>query len=554
MNNMKMLGVGIVVGIAVMMCIAAFGSIGVNAQPAIVNKPSARATSTEYQTALDTTVTGWSSSGNAQWVITTTGAYYGGSCAKSGVISHNQQSKLTVTVTGPGTLKFYWNVSSELNYDFLKFYIDGVEKARISGTTRVWEQKTYSITSGTHTLVWNYTKDGSVTKGSDCGWVDKVEYTGSGGGTTVSIGEAVDNTQLSWTTGGNANWFGQTSTYYNGGDAAQSGVISHNQVSYVQTSITGPGTLTFYWKVSSEANYDFLIFYIDGTEQVKISGEKGWEQKSFTIASGTHTVQWKYSKDGSVNSGSDCGWLDKVEFTSGGGGGGGTGTTRYAVIFGISDYKAISDLSYCDEDANSWYDYLTGKGYSSSNIILLGDKTSSYRKYDGVASETNIKNAINYFVSQADEDDILAIISSGHGDKSSSTSHFICAWDCGAGENGNDGYLYDTELANIVKNARCKVFIFVDNCRSGGIIPEISALSNANKIYMTTTCGPNGYGYDEPSYSHGAWTYWFLVSGLMNKGYTYMEDCFAYANGQYNPGGDDEPMQYDGDSSTKFTL
>ncbi|MGB9635645.1 MAG: hypothetical protein ACPL1Y_00120, partial [Thermoplasmata archaeon] len=370
-------------------------------------------------------------------------------------------------------------------------------------------------------------------------------------------GEAVDNTQLTWTTGGNANWYGQTATYYSGGDAAQSGVITHNEVSYVQTTVTGPGTLKFYWKVSSEKNYDFLIFYIDGTEQTKISGEVGWEQKTYTIASGTHTLQWKYSKDYSVNSGSDAGWLDKVEFTAGGGGGGGGGdggVNRYAVVVGISDYKAISDLSYCDEDANAWYDYLAGKGYTGNNIKVYGDKTNSYHKYDGVATETNVKNALSYFVSVADADDILVFATSGHGDKSSSTSHFLCMWDCGAGEDGNDGYLYDTELANIFKNAQCKIFIFTDHCRSGGIIPEISAMPNAANVYMTTTCGPNGYGYDEPNYQHGAWTYWFLVSGLVNKGYTNMEDCFAYADGQYNPGGNDEPMEYDGNTATKFTL
>jgi hypothetical protein len=31
---------------------------------------------------------------------------------------------------------------------------------------------------------------------------------------TVTLGEAVDNTALTWTTGGDADWFGQTSDYY----------------------------------------------------------------------------------------------------------------------------------------------------------------------------------------------------------------------------------------------------------------------------------------------------------------------------------------------------
>ncbi|MHA1366972.1 MAG: Ig-like domain-containing protein [Candidatus Heimdallarchaeota archaeon] len=70
--------------------------------------------------------------------------------------------------------------------------------------------------------------------------------------------------------------------------------------------------------------------------------------------------------------------------------------TKYAVLAGISNYKAISDLSYCDEDVNDWYNYLVTIGYESNNIIVLGDHTSSYEKYDGTATESNIKYYINW--------------------------------------------------------------------------------------------------------------------------------------------------------------
>jgi len=129
-----------------------------------------------------------------------------------------------------------------------------------------------------------------------------------------SLGEAVDNTALTWSTGGRVDWFGQTSTYFYGSDAAQSGTISHNYDSWIQTTVTGPGTLKFRWKVSSEAGWDYLYFYIDGVLKEAISGNSDWQQKSYSISSGSHTVKWRYAKDGSVNSGSDCGWLDKVEF------------------------------------------------------------------------------------------------------------------------------------------------------------------------------------------------------------------------------------------------
>ncbi|MEM2351592.1 MAG: carbohydrate binding domain-containing protein [Thermoproteota archaeon] len=130
-----------------------------------------------------------------------------------------------------------------------------------------------------------------------------------------TLGEALDNLELTWTTGGNAKWFPQTTIYYYDGDAAQSGTISHDQETWLQATIPGPGILAFYWKVSSEVGYDFLEFYIDGVRQDRISGNVGWQQKKYIIGSGLHTVKWIYKKDGSVNSGVDCGWLDKVEFT-----------------------------------------------------------------------------------------------------------------------------------------------------------------------------------------------------------------------------------------------
>ena len=130
-----------------------------------------------------------------------------------------------------------------------------------------------------------------------------------------SLSEALD-TALSFTTGGSADWFAQTTMTRYDGDAAQSGDISRNQDSWMQTTVSGKGTVKFYWKVSSEEDFDFLEFYIDGSLQENISGlEDDWEQQTYTIStSGSHTLEWRYVKDGSGNEGSDCGWVDKVEW------------------------------------------------------------------------------------------------------------------------------------------------------------------------------------------------------------------------------------------------
>ena len=85
----------------------------------------------------------------------------------------------------------------------------------------------------------------------------------------------------------------------------------------MQTTVNGTGTVSFYWKVSSERSFDFLEFYIDGSLQEKISGSEDWEQKWYTISTtGSHTLEWRYVKDGSGNVGSDCGWVDKVEWVT----------------------------------------------------------------------------------------------------------------------------------------------------------------------------------------------------------------------------------------------
>ena len=129
----------------------------------------------------------------------------------------------------------------------------------------------------------------------------------------ISIPQAVDNLALTFAAGGNASWFGQSANYYFGGDAAQSGLIGHSQTSSMETTVTGPITLSFYWKVSSESGYDYLRFYIDSVEQAgSISGEVGWTQKTFSIPTGSHVLKWAYTKDVSVVGGSDAGWVDKV--------------------------------------------------------------------------------------------------------------------------------------------------------------------------------------------------------------------------------------------------
>jgi len=77
----------------------------------------------------------WSFAGNADWFITDVLPYEGTYCAQSGVITSNQTSELEVElyVTTADNVSFFRKVSSESNYDYLRFYIDGGQMGEWAG-------------------------------------------------------------------------------------------------------------------------------------------------------------------------------------------------------------------------------------------------------------------------------------------------------------------------------------------------------------------------------------------------------------------------------------
>jgi probable HAF family extracellular repeat protein len=125
---------------------------------------------------------------------------------------------------------------------------------------------------------------------------------------------AIKKADLVFATGGNTGWSSQANTFYCGTIAPQSGAIGDNQSSWMHTTINGPATVSFYWKVSSEQNHDFLQFYVDDTLKDSISGNVDWQQKTYSIPAGPHVIKWTYSKDVSGNAGSDCGWVDQLVY------------------------------------------------------------------------------------------------------------------------------------------------------------------------------------------------------------------------------------------------
>jgi hypothetical protein len=113
----------------------------------------------------------FSGGGVAGWVYVDHHSYQDGDSVQSGDIGDSAYTFLSTEVEGPTALSFYWKVSSQAGADFLRFYVDFVEIESISGEVD-WQQVSKSLSEGSHTLVWQYSKDGGISTGEDCGWVD----------------------------------------------------------------------------------------------------------------------------------------------------------------------------------------------------------------------------------------------------------------------------------------------------------------------------------------------------------------------------------------------
>ena len=369
-------------------------------------------------TALDTAETITNSGGNdADWSGQTTTFYNDGggntNALQSGLLEDNQTSCFETTVTAPRRVSFYWKVNSEASKDHLEFYVDSTREKRISGDTS-WTPAQHLLTgSSTHTLKWCYTKDASGASGEDRGWVDKLSLSD-----TVDSATALDTAETITNSGGNdADWFGQSVSFYNdslgNNDALQSGLVGDGESSCFETTVTAPQRVTFYWKVSSQANGDYLEFYAGGIRQKRISGDTSWAQaEHLLIGSGDRILQWCYKKNASAASGQDQGWVDKLRLSN-----------TIQRINALDTTRPISDSSGDDAD---WFGqtmtfYSDGDGNDDAlQSGLVGDSESScfevattaprrisfYWKVDSEAGSDHLK----FYVNNAELDSISGTV------------------------------------------------------------------------------------------------------------------------------------------------
>ncbi len=270
------------------------------------------------------------------WIIDSGIKYNGSYSLRSSSIADGQASALKKTVAIPGgstaTLSFYWKVSSEQNYDYLYYCIDNDActstsgyNGRISGEVN-WQPVTASLSSGTHSIKFVYEKDSWVSSGADAGWIDDVMIETSTGSVIFFDGGETGKVEPGlWDIGTDSSllWKTDSNVKYSGNYALRSNTTTPYEAAWINKTIIIPEgnsvPLSFYWKVSSERNYDYLFYCIDNDACTRtsgytgrISGEVDWQPVTAILSPGTHSIRFVYEKDDSVDSGADAGWIDNV--------------------------------------------------------------------------------------------------------------------------------------------------------------------------------------------------------------------------------------------------
>ncbi len=221
----------------------------------------------DFNADLNTVNLPWATMGDAAWFTETTNTYNGApAAAQSGSVTGGQSSTLSVIVTGPGTLTFYWSsIANDPDGGFsCEFDVDGNYSNNITGDTDWYQDVPYSIGPGQHTLSWTSYANGD-TDPTEAGFLDNVSYATASSPTltvtaspsaglaplavqfTSPVADSFGNTVTNW------NWdFGdgvtsQTQsplhTYTNAGSYFPS-LTAYSTYGASPISVIGPGTIT----------------------------------------------------------------------------------------------------------------------------------------------------------------------------------------------------------------------------------------------------------------------------------------------------------------------
>lgn len=259
-------------------------------------------------------------------------------------------------VTTPATSLMVYNTNTTTGIGF--YYWDGLKWTPFTGGTSHWTKVGNDIYNN---------NTGNVGVGTTTPTTKlHVENSGS----PSPLNENFESNSLgTLTTSGSQNWYVQSAQVGAGTYAAASGSITHSQQSNLTATVTltAPAVLTFKYRVSSENNYDYLRFLVNGTQTSQWTGSIGWGTYTYNLPAGTHTLVWRYIKDGSQSSGEDKGYIDDIYIA---------GTTSGSVLRIVDGGQATGKVLTSDANGNALWQTLTNSSIPNlPQIITIGGLT-----------------------------------------------------------------------------------------------------------------------------------------------------------------------------------
>ncbi|HEX7494277.1 MAG TPA: C25 family peptidase C-terminal domain-containing protein, partial [Bacteroidales bacterium] len=207
------------------------------------------------------------------------------------------------------------NISGQFNISSTENDITFVEPSIKSGTLKFGEVTDIPIlvklseASASGSLI-------SLSSTLDCSpYIIKKDFTFRVGKIRESF-EAQSFSVFPWINNNPVPWTINSGSSYDGNVSARSGAITHGGSTslFMRTIYKTADSVRFYYKVSSEQNYDFLSFKLNGVEIFKKSGEIPWIKAAVAVPAGLNKLEWIYRKDNTVSQGSDCAWIDMIDF------------------------------------------------------------------------------------------------------------------------------------------------------------------------------------------------------------------------------------------------
>ena len=234
---------------------------------------------------------------NAPWTLDSNITYNDVATLRTGAISNDGTTSVTLTFKDVSTVEFYVRASSEGGCDKLTIDFDG-NTYEYSGENDWWDCCYWDWGwEGEHTVTLTYSKDGSVSSGEDCCWIwfEGVDSIDLGG-----------NSEKDWDMSGILPWSPEVA-YTDAGDviwARTPWFMEDGEETWLSYAVEGVESFSFQYSVSSEENSDYLIVSVDGRVVESVSGERYQEIYEIELPdTGRHVIKWAYKKDSNGNSG-----------------------------------------------------------------------------------------------------------------------------------------------------------------------------------------------------------------------------------------------------------